>query len=214
MANYEILDDEKESELLKMKKITCCFFGHRTITVTEGLKKRLRTILKDLIENKGVRRFIFGSRSDFDALCHTILTEIKNTSEMAGSEQIVRVVYLTKSEYAPLEKDRKRDEKAIREVAKIEITLQGYEEIYKPQCVFSAGKAAYIERNQKMCDDSEYCIFYFDKQYKPALDCKSGAAKTGASGTALMYVYARLKKKNIYNLLERAAETSDKNSQK
>ena len=56
---------------------TCCFFGHRKIEITEELKNRLLAIIENLIISENVTTFLFGSRSQFDDLCHTIVTELK-----------------------------------------------------------------------------------------------------------------------------------------
>lgn len=52
------------------KHKTCSFFGHRKIEITEELKEKVRAIVEDLIVNHNVLIFLFGSRSDFDYLCH------------------------------------------------------------------------------------------------------------------------------------------------
>ena len=55
----------------------CSFFGHRKIEITEELKQKLKEIVEDLIINHNVLTFLFGSRSDFDYLCHLVVTELK-----------------------------------------------------------------------------------------------------------------------------------------
>ena len=55
----------------------CCFFGHRKIKETNELKKTVYDAVEDLIKNKGVNIFLFGSKSQFDDLCHNIVTELK-----------------------------------------------------------------------------------------------------------------------------------------
>ena len=54
----------------------CSFFGHRNIVVTEELKEKVKEIIEDLIVNHNVLTFLFGSRSDFDYLCHLVVTEL------------------------------------------------------------------------------------------------------------------------------------------
>ena len=56
---------------------TCCFFGHRTITVTEELTKKLYEIIERLIVEDKVDTFLFGSKSRFDSLCCGIAAKIK-----------------------------------------------------------------------------------------------------------------------------------------
>lgn len=55
----------------------CCFFGHRKIKETNELKKAVYDAVEDLITTHGVDIFLFGSKSRFDDLCHSIVTELK-----------------------------------------------------------------------------------------------------------------------------------------
>ena len=59
------------------KHKVCSFFGHRKINITEELKEKVKSIIEDLILNHGVTSFLFGSRSEFDYLCHLLVTELK-----------------------------------------------------------------------------------------------------------------------------------------
>lgn len=58
-------------------KNTACFFGHRTINETEGLKSKLVGIIERLIVDENVDTFLFGSKSRFNNLCLELVTEIK-----------------------------------------------------------------------------------------------------------------------------------------
>lgn len=66
--------------------------------------------------------------------------------------------------------------------------------------VYNAGKASYIECNQEMIDDSDYCIFFYREGYKPESDPYHKS--NGKSGTKLAYAYAVRKKKMIINIAE------------
>ena len=59
------------------KEKTCCFFGHRKIDETEELKNKLYEIIENLILNEKIDTFLFGSKSQFDDLCHKVVTELK-----------------------------------------------------------------------------------------------------------------------------------------
>ena len=59
------------------KNKTCCFIGHRKINETDRLKSNLKSAIIDLIVNKGVCTFLFGSKSAFNDLCFEIVSEIK-----------------------------------------------------------------------------------------------------------------------------------------
>ena len=59
------------------KQRCCCFFGHRKTNETDMLKNIIYKIIEDLITNKNVDTFLFGSKSKFDDLCHKVVTELK-----------------------------------------------------------------------------------------------------------------------------------------
>lgn len=56
---------------------TCCFFGHRTINETEELKAKITEEIERLITEKKVDTFLFGSKSQFDALYLKLVTFLK-----------------------------------------------------------------------------------------------------------------------------------------
>ena len=155
--------------------------------------------LIDLIEN-GVSQFIFGSRSEFDSLCHSIVTELKE-----AYPSIIRVAYDTKSEASILEKDKERLDAIYTKLFGKEFDLSAYEEVIKDEKMYVSGKASYIERNELMIDASDYCVFYYDKNYKPPVRNRSkkyacGLWTSAKSGTAIAYRYALRKKKKIINV--------------
>ena len=65
---------------------TCCFIGHREIEITDELVLFLRHILEMLIEDEGVRTFAFGSRSEFNDLCHCLVTNLQK--DFCGIERV------------------------------------------------------------------------------------------------------------------------------
>ena len=79
----------------------CSFFGHRKIVITEELKEKVKRVIEDLIVNHNVLTFLFGSRSDFDYLCHLIVTELKGKYP-----NIKRISYTCRSETCILECER------------------------------------------------------------------------------------------------------------
>ena len=60
-----------------LKLHTCCFFGHRKIDKTPELIERLTKEIKVLITENDVGTFYFGSKSQFDDLCHKVVTGLK-----------------------------------------------------------------------------------------------------------------------------------------
>ena len=60
-----------------MSKV-CCFIGHRKIYLTKELEEKTKNVIENLIINKEVTTFLFGSKSEFDSLCHKIVTDLKD----------------------------------------------------------------------------------------------------------------------------------------
>ena len=177
---------------------TCSFFGHRKIDETEELKNRLKFIITNLIENEKVDVFLFGSRSDFNSLCHAIVTELKEKYP-----HIQRRAYTCRNETCTLEKERAYWEEIYSYVQKKPITLLGVEDEIEHKTKWISGRAQYVERNQAMIDDSDFCVFYYDESYKLPLRKQYRSALSTyqpKSGTKIAYEYARQKKKAIINL--------------
>ena len=171
------------------KHKVCSFFGHRKINITEELKEKVKSIIEDLILNHGVTSFLFGSRSEFDYLCHLLVTELKEKYP-----NIKRIAYTCKSESCILENEKEKWKRIFYNLHKEEVNILGYEEEFEHKTKFNAGRASYIERNQAMIDDSDCCVFYYNENYTPP-------TKTN-SGTKIAYKYALKKNKHIINLIK------------
>lgn len=178
---------------------SCSFIGHRKIDETEDLKSRLQNLIEGLISD-GFDTFSFGSKSDFDVLCHEVVTELRKKYP-----HIKRVAYPVASENALLEKDKERVERTYFNVLKEEIDLISYDEVKLNDKLLKSGKASYVERNRIMIDESDFCVFYYDEDYVPERRKYSKKGLNGLytsqkSGTALAYFYALSKRKLIINL--------------
>ena len=138
-----------------MNKI-CCFIGHRKVELGEAETLKLKMIIENLIVKENVCVFLFGSRSEFDYLCHEIVTELKNKYP-----NIKRKRYTCISESCVLEHEREHYEKIFSSVQKKEVRLLGFEEEVEFKNKWKAGKASYVERNQAMINDSDLCVFYY-----------------------------------------------------
>ena len=71
---------------------------------------------------------------------------------------------------------------------------------------YTSGKASYVERNQAMIEDSDFCIFYYDENYHPEMrkySKKNCSFYQPKSGTKLAYIYAIRKKKTCINVFEK-----------
>ena len=126
----------------------CCFFGHRKIDKTLELIERLTREIEALIIEKAVSTFYFGSKSEFDDLCHKTVTELKEKYP-----HIKRVYVRSAFQHIP---DWYEDS-----------LLEHYEDTYFPEHMEKAGRASYVERNQEMINKSDFCIVYYDENYAP-----------------------------------------------
>lgn len=145
-----------------MKNKTCCFFGHRTINETEELKSKLIEIIEKLIIDEKVDTFLFGSKSRFNSLCLELVTEIKENYPH------IKRIYV-RAEYPYISEHYKN------------YLLESYEDTYYPEKILNSGRAAYVERNYEMIDNSHYCIVYYDEPNAPT---------TRKSGTKIALDYA------------------------
>ena len=131
-----------------IKLYTCCFFGHRNIIETDELKSKLYNEIETLITYKKVHTFLFGSKSQFDDLCYKIVTELKEKYPH------IKRIYV-RAEFPYIDDSYKK------------YLLESYEDTYYPSKMIDAGKAAYVERNYEMINNSRYCICYYDENYMP-----------------------------------------------
>lgn len=131
-----------------MKEKTCCFFGHRTINVTEELKSKLIEVIEKLIAEENVDTFLFGSKSRFNSLCKEAVTEMKEKYPH------IKRIYV-RAEYPDIDEQYTN------------YLLENYEETYYPEHIRGSGRAAYVERNCEMINKSRYCIVYYDEQGVP-----------------------------------------------
>lgn len=176
----------------------CCFFGHRETEITEELKEKLKEVIEDLIVNHNVITFLFGSRSKFDNLCHLVVTELKEKYS-----NIKRIAYTCRSESCILESEKLEWEKIYSCFFNKKTYLLGVEEEFEHKNKYVSGRASYVERNQSMINHSDYCIFYYDENYKPKMRKRAKrdiSYYQPKSGTQLAYNYAKQKRKILINL--------------
>lgn len=150
---------------------TCCFVGHRKIKRTKELEFQVITLVEDLIVNKKVATFLFGSKSEFDTMCLEIVGLLRNKYPH------IKRVYV-RAEYPYINEEYKK------------YLLKYYDETFFPEFLLNAGKSVYVQRNYYLIDTSDYCIFYF-LQNKSYTSIKSGSK--------LAFEYATKKKKKIFN---------------
>ena len=154
-------------------KNTACIFGHREINETEELKAKVHKTVEKLITDEGIDTFLFGSHSRFNDFCLDIVTDLKKEKYPHVKRVYVRAMYpyVDESYKAYL------------------LTL--YDDTYYPEQIEGAGRAAYVERNYEMIENSSYCVIYYDEKYSP---------NSSKSGTKLAYDYAAKRSKEITNI--------------
>ncbi len=165
---------------------TCCFIGHRKINKTVELCEKVRKNVLDLIVNKEVNVFYFGSASEFDDLCLDVVTKIKKDYPN------IKLVYV-RSHFAYIDESYTN------------YLLETYDDTFIPSTVVNAGKASYIERNQEMINESDFCVFYYDENYKPPERIRTKNVLFNyrtVSGTKNAFEFAKRRKKLIINLFE------------
>ena len=139
---------------------TWSFFGHRDTPQTVELKHKVRETVERLIVEERVDTFLFGSRSKFDELCHIVVTELREKYPY-----IQRIAYLCKHETACLVGAGMDEKRRIKELTGRDVYVPEYEDVKKSDRVNSAGRAAYVERNCWMIDESNYAIIHIKKNY-------------------------------------------------
>ncbi len=167
----------------RLYNMKACFIGHRKIIKTDKLLYLLKETILQLI-NVGVTTFIFGSKSEFNDLSWEVVTMLKNEYP-----SIKRVYVRNNNQYI-----NDFYEKYL---------LTRYEETYYPPKLENAGKYSYVKRNYDLIDNSEYCIFYYNKNYTVSHNKQQNdfiLTPTSKSGTKIAYNYAISKRKNIINL--------------
>lgn len=152
-----------------MTNHTCCFIGHRTINETEELRNKLSATIEKLITDEKADTFLFGSKSRFDSLCLEIVSNLKEKYPH------VKRIYV-RAEFPVIDDDYAA------------YLLKLYEDTYYPEKIKNAGRAAYVERNFEMIDNSRFCIVYYNEETAP---------KTRKSGTRIALDYATKKEAQI-----------------
>ena len=152
-----------------MKENTCCFFGHRTINDTDELRTKITEAIERLITDENVDTFLFGSKSEFDRLCLELVSKLKEKYPH------VKRIYV-RAEFPFINDDY------------LNYLLKSYDDTYYPEKLHGAGRAAYVERNYEMINNSKYCIVYYDEPNAPT---------TRKSGTKIALDYALKKGREI-----------------
>ncbi len=166
---------------------SCCFIGHRVVE-DKSVVEKLKPLIIDLIEKSRVKTFYFGSKSEFNDICHEAVSEIKQKYV-----DIERIGVVCKSESVVLAEDAKKMQRSL-DVVLGEGTkkIQGFEAELRLESVEKSGRNSYIKRNEEMIKLSNYCVFYLSEKYT--------TQKKKSSGTKIAYEFAKKKDKYIIKL--------------
>ncbi|MGN0771589.1 MAG: hypothetical protein ACI4MI_03265 [Christensenellales bacterium] len=115
----------------------CCFIGHRKINITSQIEQKVRNLIEELILNCGISVLLFGSRSDFNDICHKIVSDLKEKYK-----NIKRIAYTCKSEACILENERLYMEEIYSKYYKRKVVLYGVEEEFEFSAKYKSGKAS------------------------------------------------------------------------
>ena len=179
-----------------LKNYSCCFIGHRKIEINDDLKREIYNFIENLITKENVDTFLFGSRSEFNDLCCVLVNDLK-----AKYPNIKKIAYTCKSETVFVESDRDLWTSVYNYLGEKGLNFITFDKEIKIEGNF---KSSYIARNYKMIDDSDFCVFYYDKNYEVQLKINNKnnfINKKSNSGTMLAYKYARKHNKIIKNFL-------------
>lgn len=113
------------------------------------------------------------------------------------------ICYTCPSEYCFLESEREKWEDVYSSLEKTNVRLVCVDKEIEFKNKYIAGKSIYVQRNQAMIDASDFCIFYYDKDYQPPPRKYSNRCVSSCqpkSGTSLAFKYASQKNKFIFNL--------------
>lgn len=126
-----------------MTCLSCSFFGHRQIEITDELKNRIKIYLIDLIETKSVSNFYFGGFGNFDDMCWQIVSELKHKYN-----SIKRIYCLSDPRHQRTSKRPKwlKDE--------------DYEEFVYLDIEFDYWYSRLYYRNCEIINRSDYVVFY------------------------------------------------------
>jgi len=184
--------------------LKCCFIGHRNVDESDEIISLLNFVISGLIKDFNVKIFSFGSRSMFDYICHKVVSGLKDKYT-----DIKRIAYTCRSETCVLEEKIEYWKEIYKSIYKKEVVLYGVEQEVDYETKYTSARADYIERNKAMIDASDFCVFYYNENYKPTLRKKSKrdvSLYQPKSGTKIAYEYAKKKGKkiiNIYDLLNK-----------
>lgn len=158
--------------MCKNGKFNGCVIGHRKFKITCDLLIDLNNLLYELIADRDIKHFIFGSNSKFDALCFM---------------EILKFKYEVKDLYL----ENIRAENEFPDPITNFFLKQKYNKSEYPPELHNA-RVKYVARNKIMIDRCDILVTYYNENYV--------TERGGKGGTSIAVEYAKKKNKQIINL--------------
>lgn len=140
-----------------MEKI-CAILVPKIVIMNDKLKQLITDSIKKLIIEENVTKFLFGPKSNFGYACLSAVSELKKEYP-----HIQRICYVSKNEHYTI----KNEDNNIKQYD----SKQNYNCLQticfdKEICFknnYFTDNYSHFERNCKMIDESDICLFYYDK---------------------------------------------------
>ena len=168
----------------QVKENSCCIIGHRTIKDFLDVESRTVNAVKNLIENENVRIFKFGYFGEFNDLCLKLVSEIKKDYPFVKT-----IFYSLNNEIAF----------TFEEAEEYRAKFNRQNKTFKYKCFDVINelteidetkfKLAYVLRNKKLIEESDFCLIYYRKDY--------ALPNLRNSGTKIALEYAKQKNKTL-----------------
>ncbi len=138
---------------------SCFFTGHRNVTVTEELLKRLKNEIIKLIEN-GVCDFYAGGAIGWDILCEKTVIELRKKYPEIKLHLLIPCPYEQQTEkWNDIQK--KEYYAVLKSAGSIDVLSKSY------------NKTCMKERNIRLTESGDVCLCYYDPKRS-----RSGTAQT------------------------------------
>ncbi|MBE5742695.1 MAG: hypothetical protein E7360_05215 [Clostridiales bacterium] len=124
----------------------CSFFGHRTVDNKENLYEEIEKTVNHLIDC-GVTVFLFGGMGEFDFMCHSVVSKLKEKHPFIKRIFcLTDVIYLRKSKRPKYLKD------------------EDYEDFVYLDLEFDYWYSRIYFRNCEMINKSDVVVFYAENR--------------------------------------------------
>ncbi len=162
------------------KRYSCCIIGHRKIEENINLIEKF----VNLIEKEKVLVFKFGFYGEFNDLCYKVLLKLK-----LKYSQIKLVLYSLNNEVAYTFEEAEQIKQKYEKQNRV-FSYKCFDEInYLEDIDETKLKYAYVLRNKKLIDESDFCLIYYRKNYS--------LPNNRNSGTKIAYEYAQKQNMDI-----------------